>query len=370
MRLAVNGSIVDSLVTGLGVYSQNVARELANLYDDIVIYSSCQEAFPSCVHRLELISSSMGPSSGKVGHLRRLLWTQFILPRRMQRDGASVLFSPVPEGVFGSHIVQIPVVHDLTPLRFPKDYALQYFYYQCILRPLLRNSKQVIVVSNQTKSDLLRWLPIPSTKIHVVHGGCDHERFHSGINSQFVKKRYDLHSYCLYVGNMHPHKNLKVLLGAYSRLQDTIPHQLIIVGNKDSRYFPGLLGLVEKLNLSHKVKFLGYVPTMDLPGLYAGAELCVFPSLNEGFGLPLLEAMACGTPVITSKIGGPQEVIGPAGLAINPSNPEDLANAILSVLTNESLRTSLSHLGIEQAKKFSWATTAKNISRVLDECEA
>ncbi len=217
-RLAVNASIVDPVLSGLGVYTVNVIKELRHIYHDLLIYTSHQEIFAQDQIRIRSISKPLGPAHGKGAHLRRLLWSQFILPKNLKKDNVSALLSTIPEGVFGGSIPQYIVVHDVIPLRFPKDYSLQWWYFQLYVRPLLRRAKRVITGSEQTKTDVMAFMGISPLQIRVVPDGCNHEIFHPKVNSGSVKKKYHLDLYCLSVGNFHPHKNLLRLIQAFHGL--------------------------------------------------------------------------------------------------------------------------------------------------------
>lgn len=370
MGLAVNASIVDSFASGLGLYAINLIKELADVYDDPLVYTSMPQVFPFKGIRLRSIRAALGPAHGKVGHFKRLLWSQLVLPKRLSRDGAKILFSPIPEGPIACPVPTVLVVHDLIPLKFPHDYPLQWQYFQWFVKPLLRRAKKIIAVSEQTKADLIKVFGVSSCQIHVIPGGCAHDVFHSGINSDLVKRKYQLESYCLYVGNFHPHKNLLRLIQAFHSLAKNGEYQLVIVGKKDHRYFPALQSMVERLGLKSKVVFLGYVPQDDLPGLYAGAEVFILPSLYEGFGLPLLEAMACGVPVIAAKTGAMKEIVETSGMLVDPTEPQEIADAIHKVLTDKSWRERLSYLGLQKSQIYSWRSTAQMVSKVIQACEA
>jgi len=166
---------------------------------------------------------------------------------------------------------------------------------------------------------------------------------------------------------VHPHKNLLRLIQAFHGLGKNGQYQLVIAGKKDPRYFPALQSMVERLGLQTKVIFLGYVPQDDLPGLYAGAEVFILPSLYEGFGLPLLEAMACGVPVIAANTGAMKEVVGTAGMLVDPTQEQEIADAMVKVLTDAGWRETLSNLGLQHAQQYSWRLTAKMISQVIQE---
>lgn len=370
MGLAVNASIVDSFASGLGLYAINLIKELADVYDDPLVYTSMPQAFPFKGIRLRSIRAALGPAHGKVAHFQRLLWSQLVLPKRLSRDGAKILFSPIPEGPIACPVPTVLVVHDLIPLKFPHDYPLQWQYFQWFVTPLLRRAKKIIAVSEQTKVDIIEAFGISACQIHVIPGGCAHDVFHVGINSDSIKRKYQLESYCLYVGNFHPHKNLLRLIQAFHSLAKNREHQLVIVGKKDPRYFPALQSMVERLGLKSKVVFLGYVPQDDLPGLYAGAEVFILPSLYEGFGLPLLEAMACGVPVIAAKIGAMKEIVDTSGMLVDPTEPQEIADAIHKVLTDKSWRERLSYLGLQKSQRYSWHSTAQMVSKVIQACEA
>ncbi len=367
MRVAVNASIVDSVLSGLGVYSVNLVSELIKIEKDLLIYTSHPNAFSQDSAPFRPISRPLGPANGKRAHLQRLLWSQFVLPKNLKGDKADVLLSTVPEGVIGGSVPQILIVHDVTPLKFPQEYVLQWWYFHWYVRPLLRKAKMIITVSEHTKADVAHYFGIAPSQIRVIPGGCNHENFHADLNSDSVKKKYHLHSYCLYVGNLHPHKNLLRLVQAFHRLAKNRQQQLVIAGKKDSRFFPELQSQVERLGLHDKVVFLDYVPQEDLPALYAGAEFFILPSLHEGFGLPLVEAMACGVPVIAAKGSAMEEVVEKAGVMVDPTNVEEMAEAMNQILANSSTKDMLCGQGLEQSQKFSWRHTAKMVSHVLNE---
>lgn len=369
MGLAVNASIVDPLLSGLGVYTVNLIQTLSKIRPDLLVYTSCPEAFAPHQVRVSRLSSPMGPAYGKGAHLRRLIWAQWVLPRLMARDNVSPLLSTIPEGTIRGDIPQYLVVHDVTPLRFPKEYVLQRWYFQWYVRPLLRNARRIITVSEQTKADVITAFGISSSRIRVVPGGCNHEVFHAGINPEAVKAKYRLDAYVLYVGNFHPHKNLLRLIQAFQLVARDGWHQLVIAGKKDSRFFPVLEAMVEKLGLQGRVIFPGYIPGEDLPGLYAGATALVLPSLYEGFGLPVLEAMACGVPVIAAKSGAIPELVSGAGLLVDPMDPKDIGEAIHRVVTDCALRDRLVRVGVQRASRYSWCDTAERIAGILQECD-
>lgn len=365
MSLAVNASIVDPYASGLGVYTIQLVKELEKIRHDLLVYTSFPEAFRFTSAKSINIGFPLGPVYGKKAHLARLIWTQTVLPVRLLKDNISKFFSPIPECVLGIRIPQTVVVHDLIPLKFPKDYPFQNAYFRWYVVPLLRKAQKLITVSEQTKCDLIAELGVNPCRIQVVPGGCNHADFHPHIDSREIKLQYGLHQYLLYVGNLHPHKNLARLIQAFASFATRVSHQLVIVGKKDKRFFPSLKMLVEKLGLNGRVVFLDYVKQDDLGGMYAGADVFVFPSLYEGFGLPLLEAMACGIPVVSGSTGATAEVAGGAGILVDPRSVKDLAEALEYVLTTQGIRQDLQERGLRRAQQYRWDRTAQQVSAII-----
>jgi glycosyltransferase involved in cell wall biosynthesis len=367
MRIVVNASIIDRVLSGLGVYSVNLIRELNKLHDDLVVYTSCPESCEVDVTKVRRISRCLQPSSGQKGHFQRLVWTQTALPLRLLMDRASVVLSPLPEGMLFPCVPQVVVVHDVLPLHFPKEYPRLYCYFRYGVPRILKQFRAIVADSEHTKRDLITCYGIDAERIRVVPAGYDTQRYRIGIEVEGVKEKFGLTSYLLYVGNLLPHKNLRRLFQAFALIAERIPHKLVITGTKDSRYCPALEAEVKALGIQHKVLFLDYVLPDELPGLYAGAAVFVFPSLYEGFGLPPLEAMACGTPVIVSNVSSLPEVVGDAALMVDPYDVEGMSKAMHRVLSDDGLSETMRMKGVERAKLFSWEQTARSILKVLHE---
>jgi glycosyltransferase involved in cell wall biosynthesis len=262
-------------------------------------------------------------------------------------------------------VPQVVVVHDLIPLHFRHSFPRQYHYFRFVLPAILNKTRAIIAVSENTKRDLKAFYGLESSRIHIVPGGYDRDHYRTGIETAPVKSKCGLEAYLLYVGNLLPHKNLRRLLKAFALISTKVPHQLAIAGRKDPRYLPALEAEAEALGLVGRVTFLDYVSPADLPALYAGAEATVFPSLYEGFGLPILEAMACGTPVIASHAGSLPEVAGDAAVLVDPYNVEGMAGIIETVLRDPGIRETMRWRGLEQVERFSWKRTALMILQVL-----
>jgi glycosyltransferase involved in cell wall biosynthesis len=219
----------------------------------------------------------------------------------------------------------------------------------------------IISISHHTKYDMLKHFKIPEDKIKVIHLAAN-ECYKPLKEDEIYKinEKYSLnHPYILYVGGLEPKKNIPTLLKAFYKLKKhDVNHKLVITGEKRWNY-KSIFETIDKLNLQKEVIFTGYIPDEDLPALYNAADLFVYPSLYEGFGLPPLEAMACGTPVITSNTSSLPEVVGDAGIMVNPYDIDELTNKMYKVLTNEGLTEELSKKGLERAKLFSWKKCAE-----------
>jgi len=233
------------------------------------------------------------------------------------------------------------------------------------LRSAIRNTKKVVTISESTKKDIIKYFPIASEKISVIYPAvADNFRFIDDKQKcKFALDKFNLpKKFILFVGTLEPRKNLVRLISAYHKLPNTCP--LVIVGKRGWRY-QEIFDKAEELRLKDKIIFLDYVPTEDLPYLYNSAACFVYPSLYEGFGLPVLEAMACGAPVITSNVSSLPEAAGEAAILVDPYNVDEIAMALNKILTNENLRQDLREKGLKQAQKFFWRKTAQEILKIF-----
>lgn len=260
----------------------------------------------------------------------------------------------------------VVTVHDLSFLRFPQhaDPGLRAFLTKTVPRSVARASR-VLADSESTKADLVELLGVEPEKISVVPAGVD-ARFRpvrDTLKLAQVRQRYRLPEwFILFVGTLEPRKNLARLITAYAQMRrhTGLPHELVIAG-KPGWLYQDIYEQVTKEGLSENVHFIGFVADDDLPALYTLADLLAFPSLYEGFGLPPLEAMACGTPVVASNRSSLPEAIGSAGLLVDPEDINALADALARVLGDASLRVRLADLGRAQAARFTWQSSAERL---------
>jgi len=366
--VGINASIIGESPTGLGLYAINLIRALDTLRDGLRVYTSSPQALGRLRARILPATPLTRPERGLRGHFMRLIWVQTALRVRARAAGIEALLNMVPEAILGSPIPQVTVVHDLLPLFFPAEYPRQQYYFRSLVPRVLRSSRVLVADSESTRRDITQSYGIAPDKIRVVYPGYDPDTY--SANGSDRPLRSGEGSYLLYVGNLLPHKNLLSLLDALAILRRRRRARLIIRGDGQPAYARAVRERVETLGLGDLVSFQGYAAEGALRDLYAGAVCLVLPSLREGFGLPVLEAMACGTPVITSSSSSLPEVGGDAALRVDPHDAIDLADAMYRVLTDADLRDDLRERGLKWVRAFSWRRTAEQISRLLDEVRA
>lgn len=260
----------------------------------------------------------------------------------------------------------IVTIHDLTIKFFPGKKVISPFArfgYHFTLRSIVHHSKKIISVSEHTKNDLLKLYRLDPEKIRVIHLGVN-PRFHvisdEHLRLEFRKQNGLELPYLLYTGNWRDHKNLVNLVRTFAILKRKfhIPHLLVITG-KDDPWYPEVKKTVAEESLEGQVRFTGIMPVEDLPLLYNCADVYVFPSLYEGFGLPALESFACGVPVCAAKTSSLPEVCREAAAYFNPRDLQDITNVIASVLSDERKKEELRQKGFERIQLFSWEKTAR-----------
>ena len=270
-------------------------------------------------------------------------------------------------GRSGKYVV---TVHDVIPLILPETFTPRHrLVVRLALARVRRKADLVVVPSHAVKRDVVRRVGLPGDRVVVTHEGCE-PRFRPVRSEGALREvaaRYGLPPrYVLAVGTLEPRKNLTTLLEAFARLRRDgavdADLRLVLAGARGWLDEP-IFATVRSLGLEDAVRFTGFVDDDDLPAVYSGAALFVFPSLHEGFGLPLLEAMACGVPVVTSNVSSMPEVAGDAATLVDPRDGEGLAAAIARSLRDEALRDRLRDAGIARARQFSWEATAR---RTLD----
>ena len=326
--------------TGIGIYAQSI--------------------FPALQHFPHHLAGGAGGRASLSARLRRLWWSQFGLPQEAALRGASLIFTPAPEGYLGPQTVpQVVMVHDLRPISHPER-SFQSFYFRLWVPPLLRSCQHVLTNSRFTAREIQRCIGLHENRITVIPLGYDRTAFYPTTDCQQEQP------YLLHVGQAYPHKNLRRLIVAFSAVAKCHPDViLVLAGKSHPTETPALQRLVADFGLQRRVIFRSYVPAAELPDLYRGALALVFPSLWEGFGLPIVEAMASGTPVLTSLGSGTEDVAGDAALLIDPSNTAMLQDGLEALLQQPSLREQMRGRGLQRASQFDWSRTAEQTAAVL-----
>jgi len=330
MSYVVNGRFLSRQVTGVERYAGEILR---------------------CLGEKPRIVRPRRSLQGVSGHF----WEQIILPSYVNRS--ECLWSPANTGPLRV-TNQVLTLHDLSPLEHPEWFTPAFSLWYRLMTPILvQRVRHVVVSSAYMKRKIELRFALSSQRVSVVPGGVDLNRFRPDLDPpEGVPARY-----LLYVGTLQPRKNLAVLLRAWNQVSHHFPDAWLLLAGGTDRNFNHLV-FDKPLE---RVLFSGYVQDTDLAGLYAGAEVSVLPSLEEGFGLPVLEAMACGTPVIASNIGSLPEVIGDAGVLFDPNCPTELAVQIESCLRNADVRHAYAEKGLRRVKDFSWQASAERIQEVL-----
>jgi glycosyltransferase involved in cell wall biosynthesis len=359
--IAINAAIVGQRPTGLGFYALHLIAGLAALGERLIVYTSRPDLIGGPHTIVQRVSPAMRPERGAWGHLRRLLWVQTGLRARVRRARPRVLLNLMPEGLLAPGLPQVTTVHDLLPLLYPSEYPRQQYYFRHYVPAVLRASRAVIVISESTRRDLLRFYDVAPEKIHVVLSGYDAERFVPAPPAPAP----DGEPYLLYLGNVMPHKNLVRLVEAFALVARQLPVRLVLRGWGRPRHVRALRERIAALGLEARVDWQPYATAEELLTLYRGARALVLPSLHEGFGLTALEAMACGTPVVAADVSSIPEVVGDAAVLVDPLDSASIAAGLCRVLTEDGLCKDLRERGLERARHFSWEGTARAVQQAV-----
>ncbi len=296
----------------------------------------------------------------------RIPWEQAIAPLLLRATGAQLFHGTLNVVPLACPVPAVVTVHDLAFIRFPQTFrAYNRTYLDLATRTSVRRAAYILAVSEHTRREVAGLLGIPLERI-IVTPNAARAHFRPPDPQRLAAFRQQHHlpeQFVLYVGTLEPRKNLTTLLQAYSQIASDTSAPLFIGGGKGWMYEP-VFARLEALGLRERVQFIGYIDEEALPLWYAAATVFVFPSLYEGFGMPPLEAMSCGTPVIASNSTSLPEVVGDAGVLVEPTDADALAAALLRVLRDADLRHHLRERGMQQARRFAWRTTAERTLQV------
>ena len=308
--------------------------------------------------------------------------TLFWLQRIIKRESVELFYSPFQATTISPPCPMVITVHDMMDLFYPDafthhpfyvNYALR-TYFRFVIPKSIRNAAMITSVSESTKRDILEYFHVPEDRVEVIHNGVE-DKFLPIRDEQIltmVKEKYNLPDrFVLYLGSTKPYKNLDGTLEAFSKLKEQYinpdNHIYLVIGGLKHFSSFDLERKARELGIENDFFNIGYISEDDLPSVYSLAEVFLFPSIWEGFGLPALEAMACGTPVVTSNTSSLPEVVGEAGIMVDPKNTTSIAEALYRILNDKTLRDELSEKGIQQARKFSWRTAAVKLLETFKE---
>ena len=357
-RMGLNGLLIHDYPTGLSRYSYELIRRiLTQLKGNTIAYSTS----PELIGEFPESTTSSVPAFHYPANFRsnsiRLIWEQIGLRYACFKDNVDLLYSPIAEGILFPQLPQIITVHDLLPFHYPSLLPRWVPYYEYFLPAVIKGSTAVVCVSEFTRQEVLERYPsITEEKLKVIHGGVDLERFYPRSQGK-ISELYDIKEYLLCVGEVRPYKNLENVFRALELCPDGL--QLAISGRIFGEHKTKLENLARSLNIENRIVWLGYVPDDLLPNLYSEATAFIFPSLYEGFGLPIIEAMACGCPVISSNRASLPEIGGEVALFFDPLEISDMAESIKKVCEDSEYSQTLARRGPEHANNFKWEYSVK-----------
>jgi len=346
-----NGSYLGAKPTGIGV----VARDLVEALDPALVrlLDPLGGGRPGSIP----IPADLSPAHGSRGHLRRLLWTQRQMPRLLRAHGAPLLLSPLPEAPLLRGVRSVVLAHDLLPLRYPQPTPLLAYHLGYV--PLvLHRAERVLCNSEATAREVHGRLRVPLRRLVPIRLG-----FNPGLLRPLGLERQP---FFLVLGRHDPHKNLERVLRAFA-LQPDLEATLELVGPHDRRYTPQLQRLAAELGIAHRCRWRPWVSDPERLQLLNRCRALVIVSLWEGFGLPALEAMACGAPVIAARAGALPEVVGEVGLLVDPRRPEAIAAAMGACGRESALSRAAALEGPRRAAGFSWQESAASVEALLRE---
>jgi len=373
LRVGLDGKEISLKADGIGRYAINLIRSMAKIlvneqWIEIVLFAGPRTQIDFLVPDNILVSNRIRKIKSSL--VRSFLFFPIILPEEKIDVFHGLDHASLP--LFNKRGKFVITIHDIITFIFPEFFTWKHRKIINFMLPkMLARADKLIADSHSTKNDLSQFFKIDDAKITVIHLGLE-ERFKivSFQEIEKIRKKYHIKDdYILFVGVLEPRKNIVSILGALSILKQTgkLRGRKLVVAGKTGWLFKEIFKKVQESKLEKDVIFTGFVNEEDLPALYSGALFSVFPSLYEGFGLPVLEAMGCGTPVITSKVSSLPEVVGDAAILVDPMNIEELAWRMEMLCESSDLREELGKKGLERSKLFSWEKTAQKTLEVYKE---
>ena len=351
VRIGVDNSSLPR--TGIARYSAEMIKRIPNIHPDLDVIS------------LRGSGVELRQSANKIVSVsRKLYWENISLPHMLRNEGFDLYHCTKNFGMpILSGIPSVVTIHDIIPLILADTYApskLEQLYYQANLRIAIRRADLILTISKFSHDEIIRCFPYAKNKIEVIYLGCDgrvQNKPPSSVLQQVLAKHQIQRSYILVLGGTEPRKNVKNVLEMYMQYASELHVDVVVIGGM-------WRGKPIPVSNIKGVHWLGSVEEEELRALYCGAEVFVFPSLYEGFGLPVLEAMGYGTPVVAASLTSVPEVVGSAGLLIDPADSQAMYEAVRQIINDKGLRDDLVARGYEQVQRFSWDETAKKTGQI------
>ncbi len=365
MRIGVDLSAIQSTKSGVDWYTHRVIQEMMDLLapdEQLYLYSNRETGFE------QEAANRANVYIHRSNFMYQEPWRQFILPLLLRQHNIDVCFFTNFVLSIAATCPMVLTIHDLSFRLFPRTHSLRNVVWARSLVPIsTRRSKRIIAVSNNTKLDLVRLMNVPSWKVEVIHEGAP-EEFNpepTDEDEEAMGHYGIIKPYVLFVGTLEPRKNLNFLIRSFDQVAKARPDVHLVLAGRRGWMAQAIFDELERRDLLGRVHITGYVRERFLPALYRQASAFVYPSLYEGFGLPPLEAMSSGTPVIVSRSSSLPEVVGDAGLFVNPLDTNELAEAMNSILSDDGLAAELRRKGLERAAGFSWKKAAGQTLDIL-----
>ena len=366
MRIGFDGTPLLGQRSGVGHYTGRLLAHLVQQRPEWEYMLFSNRPFEP----LEAELAHMLPLADNFG-FSRFVWMQLILPRIIHQQQLDLCHFPNNTAPLCQSGPSVITIHDASLFLHSQHHPPSRLLALRLLLPhVARRATAVITVSHHARQDLIRVLHLPADKIHVIHEAAPDgfQPLVDPIQRRQLRARYNLpEKFVLFVGTIEPRKNLKRLIRAVAQVrQRGCNTRLVLVGPNGWLINGSLEREIERLELSDMVQNLGYVPQEDLPGIYSLATVFAFPSLYEGFGLPPLEAMACGTPVLTSRDSAMAEICGEAACLVDPQQETSIADGLVCLLQDAELREHLRQCGLARAQQYSWERTARETAVVYE----
>lgn len=382
MRIGIDVAVIGSAYGGIGRYTEQLLRALLPLLEDDELILFAGSSVPPWLSDLSKGHQGCHTGRGRFsvnlrqspsGRRGRVFRANLLVGPSLARQGVQVFHSPDNVNVpltAGRRVGLVVTLHDLIPLLYPHTVSRRHhLLWRLMLNRMVERADRIITVSKATADDLAGMVPRTAAKTRVIPLGVDPSFGNvAREHVESLRRRLQLPSaYILFVGTLEPKKNVPGLLRAYDRLRKRRDVPPLVIAGQVGWLARPIFETVDQLRLGDSVRFVGFVSDRDLPALISGATLFAFPSIYEGFGLPVLEAMACGVPVVTSNRSSLPEVAAGAAVLVDPLNPDAIAAGMQAILEDGELARRLGALGRQRAESFSWERTARETLQVYRE---